>query len=256
MLFRFLLLLAILGGLGLLVWSNLQPVALVFLGIQTPPLPLAFWIVGAIAAGVLTHILISTLFSLSSYAGERKVRSRVRQSSQYGQFQDRGDRFTPRTANRQSRSDDDDADWKNWDGYEDRGDRQPSSTQAAAPVDDWETPANDDWDDEPVSDSRPERTSSTVDDRRSYEVRQEPKTSSRSGSVYSYSYRDDQDVGDQDTTQRDRGDRSENKRTTGKREMIVDADYRVIVPPYRPPETNSNPPPKQPSEESADDWFE
>ncbi len=50
---------AIAVGLGTLVWQNNAPqLALRFLGNQTVPLPLGVWLSGAIAAGMLTTLLI------------------------------------------------------------------------------------------------------------------------------------------------------------------------------------------------------
>ncbi len=72
------------------------------------------------------------------------------------------------------------------------------------------------------------------------------KTASRSGSVYSYGYRDPDGTG------------------VGKAEPVadkpvVDAEYRVIVPPYRSLDEEEPAPPApapQEAEENADDWFE
>jgi hypothetical protein len=63
-------------------------------------------------------------------------------------------------------------------------------------------------------------------DSTSYEVNQEPKTASKSGSVYSYSYREPSESG------------------VGKTEAVYDANYRVITPPYQKP----------PEPEDDDDW--
>lgn len=48
-----------------------------------------------------------------------------------------------------------------------------------------------------------------------YEVEQQPKKTYQSGSTYSYSYRDDDQTG------------------VGRPESVVEAEYRVITPPYR-----------------------
>ncbi len=57
-------------------------------------------------------------------------------------------------------------------------------------------------------------------DSQTYERQQEPKSSSQSGSVYSYSYREPKNT------------------AVGKTESVYDADYRVIIPPYQPPTTD------------------
>jgi hypothetical protein len=48
-------------------------------------------------------------------------------------------------------------------------------------------------------------------------VKQEPKTGSQSGSVYSYGYREQSNSG------------------VGKADAVYDANYRVITPPYQKP---------------------
>ncbi len=99
MLFRLILLLAIVGGLVLFTWSNLQPLPLIFLGIQLPAFPLAFWVLGAIGAGVLTTLLINILYSLSHYAAGRAVRSQFRKNERRNRFQDfRRNPFQPNAA--------------------------------------------------------------------------------------------------------------------------------------------------------------
>ncbi|UBF27766.1 hypothetical protein K9N68_07585 [Kovacikia minuta CCNUW1] len=261
MFFRLILLLAIVGGFVLFTWSNLQPVALVFLGIQMPAFPLAFWVLGAIAAGTLTTFVISILFNLSHYVGGRAVRSQFRRAARSSsRFQEgTGDRIptepkTPFSTQATTPKEDDTA-WKNWEGYEDPVDRprtkQQSVTQNQS-VDDWETEIAEDWEDaapgrsvtDTPRDSLRDRTEPANRDRTDYEVAQEPKTSSRSGSVYSYGYRDPGSSG------------------VGKAEPVVDkpvvdADYRVIVPPYRSlDEEPVTPAPEPVEEENADDWFE
>ena len=210
------------------------------MGVQTPALPLALWVLGAIGAGIVTNLLITSLFSLSNHFAVRAARSQWRQSRQSG-FQARSGSPSPaasRTAT--ARTTDDDAAWNNWDGYE--ASRQSSATAVDNdPIDDWEAEPNDDWDaDEPSGAFVDARAASSR--RTDYEARQEPKTTSRSGSVYSYSYKEPNDSG------------------VGKAEPVidkpvVDADYRVIVPPHR--SLDEEPAAAEPTAtDSADDWFE
>ncbi|XGV96729.1 MAG: LapA family protein [Leptolyngbya sp. BL-A-14] len=247
-LIRLVLLLALAGGLFLLVQFNWTPLQLTFLGVQTPALPLALWILGAIGAGIITNLLITSLFSVSNYFAVRAARSKFRQASRASGFQARSTASEPRSSYARtatSRTADDDADWNNWDGYEEPADRASSRVRSPVdnePLDDWETEPNDDWDVDEPSDTPRDSRSAGSRVRTDYETKQEPKTSSRQGSVYSYSYREPKDSG------------------VGKAEPVlekpvVDADYRVIVPPFRPldPEpTREDPPP----EENADDWFD
>lgn len=76
---RLILLVAVLGGLTLLLVQNWSPVlSLVFLGVRTQPLPLAIWILFSTTTGAFTSILIATLFNLSNYfvAGQRQTPNR------------------------------------------------------------------------------------------------------------------------------------------------------------------------------------
>jgi uncharacterized integral membrane protein len=65
---RLLILLLILVGVTLFALQNWSPVLpLVILGAQTQALPLAIWMVGAIAAGVITTLITSALLRLSNF---------------------------------------------------------------------------------------------------------------------------------------------------------------------------------------------
>ncbi|PSB29561.1 LapA family protein [Stenomitos frigidus] len=253
-LIRLVLLLGLAGGLFLLVQFNWSPLQLTFLGIQTPALPLALWILGAIGAGVVTNLLITSLFSASNYFAVRAARSKFRQVSRQSGFQARSTTPSPEPSPFFSRPPaaktvEDDAAWNNWDGYEESAARQASTGRSPVdsdPIDDWDDESSDDWDvDEPrdIPRDEPRETRSTAPRvRTDYEVKQEPKTTSRNGSVYSYSYREPKDSG------------------VGKAESVigkpvVDADYRVLVPPFRPLD-DATPTEVPTSAESADDWFE
>ncbi len=250
---RLVLLLGLAGGLFLLVQFNWTPLQLTFLGFQTPALPLALWVLGAIAAGIITSLLLTSLFSLSNYFAVREARAQWRQTSRRSGNQGRSTSTTSEptpsyTRTAATQPEDSDADWNDWDGYEEPLDRtsvdrkaDTRSTVETDPLDDWETESDDDWEEDEPTDAP--RDSPSVSARRTdYEVKQEPKTGTRSGSVYSYSYRDPQSSG------------------VGKAEPvvgkpIVDAEYRVIVPPHRSldDEPSAN---ESPTEAGADDWFE
>ena len=76
---RIVLLLLVLGGLSLLLAQNWLPVLqLVFLGMRTPALPLAIWILIGVAAGALTSLLITALFKLSNYLAAQNLGLRQR----------------------------------------------------------------------------------------------------------------------------------------------------------------------------------
>jgi len=203
------LLLVVLGGLGLLVAQNLSPILpIVFLGMKTQALPVAMWIMLAIALGFFT----SAFLQLLNYLQRRPLLARIRQleaqqrtstsaRSESSQTTSRQTSYTPPP--QQSTPTNDDA--SDWDAEESEEDE------------DW------DIDEEPETTSRKDPR-----DARNYEVKQEPKTSTVTGSVYSYGYREPQDSG------------------VGRTEAVYDANYRVITPPYHEPSKNQ--------EEEEDDW--
>ncbi len=257
MFFRLILLLAIAGALVIFTWSNLQPIALTFLGMQTPAFPLALWVLGAIAAGILTNVAINILVGLSNYATGRALRSRFRQSPRSRFEQLRRDRFGTSTPNSETArsyqstpSGSDDATWKNWEGYEEPVTARQSVVTEKQPAtdpldDDWDLETSDDWEAPQTTPVDRHSADPTPNKRTSYEAPQEPKSVSRSGSVYSYGYRDPGETG------------------AGRKEKVVDAEYRVIIPPYNPlppppytPSVSEEPEPEREDEENADDWFE
>lgn len=249
MLFRVAILLAIVGTLGVFLVQNLTPaVALVFLGIQTPALPLSWWVLGAIAAGAATTLIIRVLFDFVGFMRGPSLRASATTGTRRTGESDRasnpasGSRFGgTRTNPRQTQTRDDDAAWQDWSGYEASAARQPEPpppprATSSSDADDWEQPFSEDWE-EPVSQPRP-----AAEKGRDFEAKQSPRQASQSGSVYSYSYQEPRGSG------------------VGRTEKVVDADYRVIVPPYRPldgpiePPTANEPAPTE--AENADDWFE
>lgn len=104
----------------------------------------------------------------------------------------------------------------------------------------------DDWDYEGEArrhdtDYETERNDRSSPIRTDFERQQEPRSTYRSGSIYSYSYRDSEDSG------------------VGKTENVYDADYRVIKPPSQPdPEDDELEPfaaaPSEDVPSDAEDW--
>lgn len=242
MVIRLLVLLVLVAAIVLFVLQNAAPtLALAFLGLQTPPFPLSWWVVGALVAGGLTTIVLQVWLSVSNFVTGQTGRSRV-QSKQERNEPDfsRGNSAT-RTATSRERSDEA---WQDWRGYESA---TPPATQrttepqdrrsAVRDSDDWERPLSDDWDEDPPTDAPRSTTDRlTETDLRDFEAKQAPARTSQSGSVYSYSYR-------------------EPGTGAGKPEPVVDAEYRVLVPPPGPsPGALEEPPPA--AVENADDWFE
>ena len=185
---QIILLLVILGGLALLLLQNWSPVLpLVFLGLTTPALPLAVWILISLVAGASTSLAIASLFNLANYFAQPKP-TKKRQ-------------FTPPPRPQPSSN-----------TYS----KQPAQ-ESSNSADDWlEDPHNDqDWQYEENTQNS-DNADSYPQDSRSYEVNNEPKSSKRQGSVYSYSYREPDSVKE-------------------KTESVYDADYRVLTPPYKSP---------------------
>ncbi|MCP6761792.1 MAG: LapA family protein [Fischerella sp. CENA71] len=224
-LLRLILLVAIMGGLALLLAQNWSPILpLVFLGVQTKSLPLAMWILFSTAAGAATSLVISGLFQLSSYltVSQRPISA----ASKSRRTTAKSDRSTQE---------------KSTDSYSSYTSPPPSAAKTPSqsnPDDDWDTNDNEDWDFE----EKPDATSSQnteVRDSKSYERRQEPTDSFRAGSSYSYSYREPKNSG------------------VGKTESIYDADYRVIIPPYQPSSddfTDKDHPTDKKNQADEEDW--
>jgi hypothetical protein len=217
---RLILLVAVLGGLTLLLVQNWSPVlSLVFLGMGTQSLPLAMWILFSTATGAFTSVLISALFKLSSYFGgqQRQTSSKSGTASPRARAARREEPTPPPFSPppRASRT-------------------EYAASDASEEFDDWETNNNtdDDWnlDEKPTQGSTPNPKTQPFQDSQTYERQQEPKSGSQSGSVYSYSYREPKNT------------------AAGKTESVYDADYRVIIPPYQSPANN------QADNSDDDDW--
>ncbi|MEH2163536.1 MAG: LapA family protein [Nostoc sp.] len=204
---RLILLVALLGGLTLLLVQNWSPVlSLVFLGVRTQPLPLAIWILFSITIGAFTSVFIATLFNLSNYfvAEPRQTPERRNTTSPRAKTTQREESTSrpsspPPPASKKEES-------------------------ASDEFDDWETNSSrdDDWNFDEKSEAAPKANpqAQPARDSKTYERQSEAKSSSQSGSVYSYSYREPKNT------------------AAGKSESVYDADYRVIIPPYQPPTTN------------------
>ncbi len=214
---RLILLVAVLGGLTLLLVQNWSPVlSLVFLGMRTQPLPLAMWILFSTATGAFTSFLISTLFKLSNYFG-----------GQQRQTPSKSPTTPPRAkANRREES--------TSPPFSPPPQTGRTEYAASEEFNDWETKnnTNDDWDldEQPSEAPTPNPKTQPFQDSQTYERQQEPKSGSQSGSVYSYSYREPKNT------------------AVGKTESVYDADYRVIIPPFQQPANN------QADNSDDDDW--
>ncbi len=248
------------AGLALLVAQNLSPsVSLVFLGTQSPAFPLSFWIVIAIAVGVILSLLIWGLFQLSGPGAvlrsspPRSPKPPVRPTTGFtpeptpsysaGQNPSKttttSTGYSPPPPPRSTTSTTDD--WEtevrpirqSWD-EEDWGLDEEESVNSTPSQAAWKDPegASNFDDSETTNEASEERSSNNTESEYSrrdhYEVEQKPKQQSWSGSVYSYGYRQGEETG------------------VGKSESVYDADYRIITPPPPPTEIQD--------EEEEEDW--
>jgi hypothetical protein len=224
----------------------------VFLGLQTQALPLAVWIFLSIAAGAITSLFITSLFKVanlfsrsSSNKSKKVAASPASASASYQHSTQRTNIYLPN--NKSSLA----ATCLNPSDAADDWGSNPSSNDDWGFEEDTKKTRNDNFVDDVNSrsyevgsepkdnvNSRSYEVGSEPKDNvnsRSYEVSSEPKSSDaaggsrgdhRTGSVYSYSYRESSNSG------------------VGKTESVYDADYRVITPPYHQPDTV----------EDDDDW--
>ncbi|AFZ13679.1 hypothetical protein Cri9333_2835 [Crinalium epipsammum PCC 9333] len=215
---QILLLFVLVGGLSLLVLQNLSPVLpIVFLGMKTQALPVATWILGALTAGFFTSLCLQFF----SYLQRRSLLVRIRQLEASPSPAAGKRRETEPTASRH---------------YTPPPPETPISDDTSEEWDsDWEVeeaPEDDDWEfeEEPKP---PSRQDTVIQESREYEVKQEPKSRTVTGSVYSYNYREPSSSG------------------AGRTEAVYDANYRVITPPYR---DSDNPTRDTSNQEKEDDW--
>lgn len=198
---RLTLLVAVLGGLTLLLVQNFSPaLPLVFLGMRSQQLPLAVWILFSTAAGAGTSLLITSLFTLSNYFGGQPRPAPPKSTTSRRSTANRKEEFTPPPSSKEPAS--------------------KTNYASSDEFDDWETnSADDDWDieEKPREATTANSQSDSFSDASTYERPQTPKSGTKSGSTYSYSYKEPKNT------------------AAGKTESVYDADYRVIIPPYQPP---------------------
>lgn len=264
------LLLVIVVGLTIFALQNVEPaLSLVFLGIRSPALPLSIWILLSMATGVVTSLLISALLSFSNYLSQRGNRTDRNSRSRDTVSGDRRTAYAPPPPPRKQEIDPDfemensqtsyRTEYGTPAGYTPqtfqqetpnppvaKNYTQPTTIQAADDEDDWVSDgsksgsggSDDDWgrDDRDFAD-RPQVNEVPAANPRAYEAKQEPKSKSWAGSVYSYGYRDPNQSG------------------VGQTESVYDAEYRVLVPPQdtilQPGDAEL---PQNPSAETEDDW--
>ncbi|MFB8790781.1 MAG: hypothetical protein U7123_18475 [Potamolinea sp.] len=214
---RIFLLLLVVGSLALFALNNWSPVlAVQFLGMNFPTLPLAAWIGCAIATGAITSFLLQFLSSISSgYSRKRFAEpdeeEEERPQTRQGSWQNRENQPPPINNSSQT-------------AY--TPPPPPRETPKNKSASDWEETVDENWD---LGQESAATRSNSVSERASYETQQQPQSRSQSGSVYSWSYREAKDSG------------------VGKTDAVYDANYRVITPP-------SQPTTKPEEEEDDEDW--
>lgn len=209
-LIRIVLLFLVVGGMALFAISNLSPMlSVVFLGMQSPVLPLSAWMGIAIAAGVLTSLCLQFLSYLQRGISTQRFEP--------------PDEDAPSPTRSFRRETYENPPSQTQTTYTPPPPPPSSETPKTSVASDWEERIGEDWD----FDGNPPSTSTRQDFDRSrgtspsnstnYETKQEPKTGSQTGSVYSYSYREQNQTG------------------VGKADVVYDANYRVITPPDQKP---------------------
>jgi len=227
---RIWLLVVILGLLILFASSNWpsESITLVFLNKEIATLPLIVWIGNAIAAGAITSFCLQLLNQMSRGYSKQNLR----------EFREVPPR--KRYVSREAPPTDDSFEYEDEPPYNPPTPEVPTSQTRV--TSDWDTKVKRDWEleKEPVTsnferdwelEEEPVTSKSSQQDferdftqanqvsvRTNYEVPQEPKTSSKVGTVYSYSYREKE--------QKDSG--------VGRNDQVYDANYRLIRPPSNP----------------------
>jgi hypothetical protein len=149
------------------------------LGMRSPALPLSIWVLGAIAAGILTTLTIHALFGLARYSARRSER-RTQTRSTTTQAPYTHSTYKPPTSFSRT--------------------PEPSRSQGSSKSNDWEEDASD-WFDEGEDDWTGGASSRSR------------RSDSSSSARYTY--------------------RSDEPKPPSQPEPVVDADYRVIIPPQR-----------------------
>lgn len=208
---RLILLVAVLGGLMLLLAQNWAPaIPLVFLGLRTQPLSLAMWMLFSSAAGAFTSLLISGLLQLLS----SRYTTQQRQTASYSTSTEDSPRVNQRSRAKEY--------------YQRKSTPPPASTPQ--PPDEFENNEDDDWD-----------LDKNSNDDWEFEERFDSREYQPSDSRSSYTkIQDDEDYEDSQEADSSYSDQKNDLKNpySGKTESIYDADYRVIIPPPNPSVTS------------------
>ena len=256
---RALIWISLIIGVGIFFWQNPQPVVLSFLGGSVKmQLPLATWVIVFCVAGAFSSVLVLGLNRTSSKRSPQVSSYPATKSSRPSPQPP----FTPEISSTQvnSSSSDFNSDWQSalpaeeqeaWDDWE-----AETTTDAAA------TPSQDKVEKSPMQQRRPE-IEPDPPTLRNFEVSQQAEDISQQGSLYSYRYRKKTQENSPPTPSVTESitDRPEERSISEESEQrprarrlrrnqsdeVYDANYRVILPPYRPPEESNE-------DEDEEDW--
>lgn len=223
--FRTVLLLVVVGGLIIFAVQNTSPsLALVFLGMKSIPLPLSVWVLGAIALGAVTSWVMEILLRLYAHWAAKDSRPRRGRSPYRDPIEPSPEppaSWSPSARNPQAETPPPSG--RTWD---------PNAThlQDNDPGEPFRPTSAEEFDDDKNWIDEDEEFFEEIDsDAYNYEVVQEPRSESWSGSMYSYSYRDRGESPDED------------------RESPGETEARIITPPASEPP----PSPEQEEEDNA-----
>lgn len=265
---KLLIILLALGLLSLFYVQNLELLSLKVLCAdvntsclyQTPPLPIAAWILLFAGAGIVTSLLLQAINSLTKGARSRTVenyytnpdRSSFDREKSYDrpQQQRSSEAFSSSDRSQTSFNTQNNATSKSPRNFVEQVFDRVQARTTDSTIDrnadrqsGWDDKLDDDWNlEEP-----PKQTNSTREnierslreeelksDSDTYETKQQPKSVERSGSVYSYKFREAGESKPQEQEKDTLVDR------------VYDANYRLINPPYQPPSQ-----PTQPTKEQS-----
>jgi hypothetical protein len=280
---RLLVLLLILGVGVVFFVQNRQPVTLVFFGnLASFTLPIAGWVLLFTGAGTLTSLLWRVLIPTRkpSSANFNASRSRPYSSApppepsptnprtsydfedeRSPQEQPRSQQtVTPPPVQPEWRRREEAEEWDDWEATEPakeptrepirdfvRESRKPDREKVKElifPDEERETPTESTEKDSSPEETPSDRPSQPESSSKIFEVEQQPKITNRTGSVYSYVYREPRQVPKKPEVEEER-ETKQNRET--RRDRVYDADYRVIRPP-----SQANPEP--PIEQDDEDW--
>lgn len=229
---------AIVAVLAAFAWENWEPqISLAFLGMRSQYFPLAIWVILALFAGILTSVIISSLFTLSNYLTWREATHHSPEKIN-AQVPLEG---TTSVGSETNAPPEGEGSAESGQPSEKRGffnlKKGSPGPQPSGNGDDWDDGPSqeEDWGSEghtaanssgPSKVEGPQKSQnnpgseSVRTNPKTYEVKQDPKSESWSGSVYSYGYKEPSGSG------------------VGQSESVYDADYRIITPPP-PPESTS-----------------